>query len=301
MKKTLIALAALGVVGAASAQATISGDVSFGWAGKKQDDNSVVTQGFGARSGNITFGVSEDLGGGLSLSASAGIDSVRGNDSITGNGLSIAVSGGFGSLAMNAAEESCNGIVGQAGGANIADLTIGFECGATGDNMVYTFPAFGPITAKVLVGNGTSGYGTGTYSASTYYLNYAEGPVKAGVDLTTYASAGTSNRTRMTASYDMGMAVLSVGNSKGGTTTTTVKNDQTTWGVSLPMGATTFGVGGATRTYGSSNSKVSATGIVATYALSKTTSVTFTNASATGTIPASGMKKRSEIYIKKTF
>jgi len=298
MKKTLIALAALGVVGAASAQATVSGDISFGFAGAKNGTTDIVTQGFGTRSGNITFGVSEDLGGGLSVKASAGIDSVRANDDITGNGANLTVSGGFGSLALNGAEESCNGIVGQAGGANIDDLNIGFDCGATGDNMVYTAPAFGPVTVKVLVGNGTNGYGTGNYTASTYYLDYAEGPIKAGVDLTTYSAATTENRTRIKASYDLGMAVISVGSSRGGVAAGS-KNDQSVWGVSIPMGATTVGVGSASAT---TTAKVSGTGLNVTYALSKQTTLVFTTASATGTMPsATANKKRSEIYLKKAF
>jgi hypothetical protein len=298
MKKTLIALAALGVVGAASAQVTISGDLSYGYATKKDAGTSVVTQGFGMRSSNITFGVSEDLGGGLSIKASAGMDSVRGNNSITGNSASLALSGGFGTLILNAGEETCNGIVGQAAGANIDDMDIGFDCGGAdaSDNFIYALPAMGAISAKVLVANDTGGYGAGTHNATVYYLDYADGPFKAGVNLTAYPSAtGKNNRTRMTASYDAGMAVISLGSSKGGVASG--KNDQTVWGVSLPMGATTIGVG-----YGSATttSKVAATGINVTYALSKSTSVTFTSTNSNSTTAAQ-MKKRTEVYLKKAF
>jgi hypothetical protein len=299
MKKTLIALAALGVVGAASAQVTISGDLSYGYATKKDAGTSVVTQGFGMRSSNITFGVSEDLGGGLSIKGSAGMDSVRGNNSITGNSASLTLSGGFGTLTLNAGEEICNGIVGQAAGANIDDMDIGFDCVASdaADNFIYALPAMGAFSAKVLVGNDTGGYGAGTHSGTTYYLNYADGPVKAGVDLTSYPSAtGKNNRTRMTASYDAGMAVISLGSSKGGVTSGN-KADQTVWGVSVPMGATTIGVGYGSHT---STAKVAATGVNVTYALSKSTTLTFTSTNSNATA-AAAMKKRTEVYLKKAF
>jgi hypothetical protein len=313
MKKTLIALAALGVVGAASAQVTVSGDISYGWAGKKQDDNSVVTQGFGGRTGNIVFGVKEDLGGGLSIDASASIDTALRNDTVTGNGASMTLAGGFGSVKLSSGEETPNGIVGNAGGVNFADMAIGFqtsrgatntESAATSDSITYALPAISGVSLSILIGDSggglTSGYGDGSSSGDngvTQYIgSYAAGPLSLKVDMTDYAETGKSNRTRINASYDLGVAKISIGNSRGGVTSS--KNDQTAWGVTMPMGAVTLGVGGVTAT---TSAKVSATGLTATYALSKTTSVVFSTASASGTIPASGMKKLTEVYLKKAF
>jgi hypothetical protein len=306
MKKTLIALAALGVVGAASAQATVSGDISYGHRSSKSNAD-VVTKGFGARTGNITFSVSEDLGGGLSVSGSMGIDGVNGDRTITGNSASLKVAGSFGTLALNAGEESCNGVVGQAGGVNLEDINIGFACaagaaGTTGhsDNFTYTTPAMGAFTATILVGDDTHGYGSGAKNATVFYVNYADGPIKAGVNWTDYSGnlATFSNRTRATLSYDTGMAVLSTGYSTGGVANGTNKNKQTVFGLSIPMGATTVGIGYAKD---DDTNVTKASGINVTYALSKTTSLTLNHASASGTISSGENKSDTQIFLKKVF
>jgi len=297
MKKTLIALAALGVVGAASAQVTISGDLSYGFRGSKVNATNVVTDGFGMRTSNITFSVSEDLGGGLTVSGSMGMDGVNSSTAITGNSGSLSLSGGFGTLTMLAAEESANGIIGNSAGVNIADMDIGFKTAASStDALVYDMPAMNGVTASVAVFNDTAGFGTGTHLQSIYTVGYATGPLSAKVDMTDYTAAGKSNRTRINASYDLGMAKFTIGNSRGGVTSG--KNDQTVWGISVPMGAVTLGVGSASANTGT---KVTASGVSATYAMSKQTSVVFSTATASGTIPTAGDKKRTEIYIKKAF
>ncbi len=314
MKKTLIALAALGVVGAASAQVTVSGDISYGWAGSKLNATNVVTQGFGGRSANINFGVTEDLGGGLSISATAGIDTALRNDTVTANGASVALAGGFGSLVLASGEETANGIHGSAGGVNFADMSIGFQTvrGSTGaaaattsDAIIYTLPAMSGLSLGVLIGDSgdgaTSGFGNGSSNAQNgvtqWRASYADGPVTASVDITDYAAEGTSNRTRINAAYDLGVARVSMGSSRGGVAAGS-KNDQTAWGVTLPMGAMSFGVGGVSAT---TTAKVTASGVTATYALSKTTSIVASSATASGTIPAAGAKKRTEVYIRKAF
>jgi hypothetical protein len=324
MKKTLIALATLGVVGAASAQVTVTGDISYGWKGTKNGTTNVVTQGFGGRTANIVFGVTEDLGGGLSVSASAGIDTALRNDTVTANGASMALSGGFGTVALISGEETANGIVGNGAGVNFADLSIGFETSrgatstesaATSDAVVYTLPAMGAVSLGVLIGDSgagaTSGFGSGSSNGnngvSQYIASYSDGPVAAKVDITDYAATGTSNRTRISASYDLGVAKISIGNSRGGVAAA-AKNDQTVWGVSLPMGAMTIGVGGATRTTAGTVTgvttvgKVSSTGLSLKYAMSKTTTIEMSTASTTGTMPAAtSLKRLTEVYLKKAF
>ncbi|MEK9896683.1 MAG: porin, partial [Burkholderiaceae bacterium] len=83
MKKTLIALAALGVVGAASAQITITGQVGFG----VQNVMGTPAAKFDLTDGDINFSGSEDLGGGLSISASTSIsnEKLRGNSTDANN------------------------------------------------------------------------------------------------------------------------------------------------------------------------------------------------------------------------
>ncbi|MGA1060213.1 MAG: porin, partial [Burkholderiaceae bacterium] len=69
MKKTLIALAALGVVGAASAQVTISGAMAVGI----QNTTAASAAKFHLTDGDINFSAKEDLGGGLTVDASTSI------------------------------------------------------------------------------------------------------------------------------------------------------------------------------------------------------------------------------------
>ncbi|MFZ9107620.1 MAG: porin, partial [Burkholderiaceae bacterium] len=70
MKKTLIALAALGVVGAASAQVTISGAAMVALQKGSLTGN---TTSFATPDFDINFAANEDLGGGLSVSVATGI------------------------------------------------------------------------------------------------------------------------------------------------------------------------------------------------------------------------------------
>ncbi|MGA0015770.1 MAG: porin, partial [Burkholderiaceae bacterium] len=65
MKKTLIALAALGVVGAASAQITIGGSIGYGVQTSVAGNGSNNTKAhFHMTDADITFSGKEDLGGG---------------------------------------------------------------------------------------------------------------------------------------------------------------------------------------------------------------------------------------------
>jgi len=97
MKKTLIALAAVAVSGAAFAQATISGVVNV------DSQNTMAASANRVVMGDfvVKFGVTEDLGGGLTVAASTTLqgESGRGNE-VAGNGWSFAVGGGFGKLTL---------------------------------------------------------------------------------------------------------------------------------------------------------------------------------------------------------
>jgi len=326
MKKTLIALAALGVVGAASAQVTVSGLAEYGMASTRLLDapnateDGTTTRGFGMRSANLNFSATEDLGGGLSVSANLGMDGVRGGDGITGNTASMAVSGGFGTVGLTAGEETCNGIIGSSGGVNLSDLNIGFQCnGAPTDAISYATPAMGPMSFMVLVadtGPATSA-GDGAHVATVFYANYADGPIKAGINFTSYPAGAASAtnptgqnaaRTRLTASYDAGAMIASVGYSTGGTTTGfTARNKQMVLGLSIPMGATTVGLGWAqdddtTNATGAIVAdKTIGMGVNVKYAMSKSTSIVFNTAASSGDRGVTDNKNHTELYISKSF
>ena len=98
MKKTLIAIAALATLGAASAQstATISGTVAAGWL--KALDGS---KGAYLDTNSVKVGVVEDLGGGLKITASTQIagNSNRGGV-VTKDDSLLSIEGKFGGVAF---------------------------------------------------------------------------------------------------------------------------------------------------------------------------------------------------------
>jgi predicted porin len=98
MKKTLIAMAAVAVAGVASAQVAITGNVTYGYS------VSDTASGFGTDGASLNFAASEDLGGGLSIAASMGIDGIvetaDGTTYTKANGNNITLKGDFGSISM---------------------------------------------------------------------------------------------------------------------------------------------------------------------------------------------------------
>jgi predicted porin len=304
MKKTLIALAALGVVGAASAQATVSGSVTAGYQ-TTTTQAGVTTSGFGLDSAYINVAATEDLGGGLTASASISTQSqgdtkedtsTTATDNIIGwktaaGSLKVG-SAALGTFAYNFGKETPNGIIGI---SPVADLTYldGFAASKGGtENVTWTSPAMGPVSFTFLIGSDDFGIGQGKSSTYVGYLNYADGPVKAGINYTIPNKESSiwgtfSQRTRLTASYDMGVAMVGVGMSTGlvkGTDQATKVNDQTTFAVTVPMGAWSFGLAyGSDKNAKDGSDTDTGTVIGAKYALSKRTSLNFQNASSNAT------------------
>ncbi len=279
MKKTLIAMAAVAVAGVASAQVTITGKVGAGYATKTTNGATpaaeVTTKGMLMTNSDITFSGTEDLGAGMSVKATVGIDGVNANNDITGNNGSLALSGDFGTATFTAGEESCNGVVGSAAGVDLEDIGINFECSSsTSDSLSFALPAMNGLTIKVTTLEGAAGAGNNSAPSTNYlYLDYASGPLTAGVNFTNIYQAST--RTRTNIKYDLGMAKLGFGYSTGGVSTGTSKN-QTVMGVQFPMGAMTLSLGNATSsetTAAGVNTKYSATGVGIDYSMSKRTGI----------------------------
>jgi predicted porin len=105
MKKTLIALAAVAVTGAAFAQSTVtlSGTVDVGLEKRWSGDATKLTSSRNGTS-NWTLSGAEDLGGGLkavfaiSTSFNADTGTVSSTDGLGNNGMFVGVTGGFGTL-----------------------------------------------------------------------------------------------------------------------------------------------------------------------------------------------------------
>jgi len=300
MKKSLIALAALAAIGTASAQSavTISGKLGGSYTANTSNAG-VKTSGFNMQDGDVNFTVVEDLGGGLKADVFMGIR-LRGReaatdgtvDGIGGRNASVRLSGGFGSVLIGAVSAP-SGIVaiGGAGAAGFKGVDDGGELLDAEINSIdvfqYTTPTMMGVSGYVqLVDNiGDTGAGgrealAATPAATVFGLNYANGPIQANADSTSFKAnaSGTTaqSRVRASASYDLGVARVGFGYQTNNNTTTDVK--QMLVGLNVPVNdALSAGINYVTR-----DTKTTATGATVTnkgyeagvnYSLSKRTTV----------------------------
>lgn len=202
MKKTLVALAALAAVGAASAQVSVYGKVDLGLSSttvspqKKAGD---ADQGLQATSGNYEgsrFGVkaSHDLSGGMKATAQYefGVDAGGFGDAIVANRVaSLGLTGGFGTVGLGLQWTPYDSAWGfdqmEYNGFSAANKT--WYNGKHGDNgttgmgnakgaISYTTPDMSGFNATVMFGKGEKK--TATESPTAYVgfgANYAAGPL----------------------------------------------------------------------------------------------------------------------------
>jgi predicted porin len=266
MKKTLIALAALGVVGVASADATVYGRVD---AGLKVSGGATNLVSGVTGTPRIGFKGSEDLGGGLA--ANFGIETGFNNvaeaaTSIGDRGAYIGVSGGFGSVAI---------------GSSL--LTPTFFATAATDAM--GLPNYGATESRMwgMAHERLRHDNAFQYSNNIMGVNFKLSYVPAddnsgkaktdwsgvyGIDGLTLAvashSAATGGKANTVAgfAYDFGAAKIAMNKLSG-------DNSQTGMGVSAPMGPVTL----AAAVYKDNTGGTSSTNAKAVYALSKSTAV----------------------------
>jgi hypothetical protein len=232
--------------------------------------------------------------GAASAAVAAGAAVPAGADQADGIGARdsrITLSGGFGSVTVGAVAAGsgiiARGTAGQAGynGLDHDGTLLDAEVNGV-DLFQYTTPTFSGFNAYIQVVDSVGDPGAGglqaaaaTVSGTVVGLNYAAGPLSANIDTTSYdrnASTSTADsRLRMSAQYNLGMAVVGFGYQTNDNTATDVK--QTVFGVSVPMGALSIGAAMVTR-----DTKTLSTGasvenkgyeIVANYNLSKRTSI----------------------------
>jgi predicted porin len=285
MKKTLIALAILTVSGASFAQSsvTISGKLRYAYESAEKNVAGTVTKANGVRvtDGDVNFAAVEDLGGGLKATASIAV-LTRGRDTgISGRDASLSLAGNFGSVMVGSVEAG-NGIIGLGGaGAPVYGMDGSVIAGASNVDIIkYTSPAFNGFTLSANATDSTAaaqtlgmGATAATADSTGFGVNYANGPLAVAADLTNYglnASGGTAdNRTRISASYDLGVAKLGLGHQVAKTTTGSKTKDMI-MGVSVPVGAFLLGANYATQQT-DSGVKVKGTDLGAQYNLSKRT------------------------------
>ena len=267
MKKTLIAMAAVAVTSGAMAQATITGTFNL----DMQNTNAAAAKTIGLGDATVTFGASEDLGGGLSAAVSTTIQTVAGrNSDTTNNGYSMSIGGGFGTASVT------NYLVGSAGLSAGVSAVNDMNDAAGGyyarTRLAFTFPSMVEgLTAQVRwdntsalltasnTNNGVDGSANAyvgavsSFTTTKYSVTYATGPVSLNVVGDNQGSARG-----YTATYDAGIASLAAYSTTG----------QSEYTVSAPVGSLTLAA------HMLSGDNV-ATGVTASYALSKRTSVRY--------------------------
>jgi predicted porin len=281
MKKTLIALAAVAVSSAAMAQATISGNLAVGYA-NDTTSAGVKTSGYGVDTANFTISASEDLGNGLKAFGSMAFENASEDIATNGNGATLGLSGGFGSVVFSSVET---------GDFLPVDGLTTSSMGTDADRITYTSPNFSGFTVQVISQDAIDGTtepidadARGLSSVMTYGVNYTNGPLS--VDLVSadfrgqrsiVASSTTVVKSRLgvRASYDFGVAKVTYGQMKQDNDTAA---DVTETGLTIaaPVGpvsvsfamATSKAVGAAKRDGQS---------LSVSYPLSKRTSINFYN------------------------
>ena len=255
-------MAAIAATGGAFAQATMTGAVGFAWKQTVATDGASAS-GFGGWDNRLDFAISEDLDGGAKITASTGINmgTASGSASASRN-ISLALkTAGMGTFTMKNAKggDYLSGGIAAVGSDYETDLTGTsgiFGTRAEGDSIGWSMPLTSEMTISATysepttdggAGEGVAGSAanTGDYQRNMQYsLTYKAGPLVADAGYRTYdqanaATANSDNRTRASASYDLGVAKLGVGFSQTKTTYGASTTD-TLVGVALPMGQFTL-------------------------------------------------------------
>ena len=288
----MFALAVLAVSGAAFAQstATISGSISYGIQDSGAAGAKAVGTSLGGGANAINIVTREDLGGGMNAGFSGQIRFSSATGDVGGLGAdtttqlfhdaNVYVGGGFGTIRAGKIAEAnncafdpwgCTGNQGLAGGT--AATLIG--AGSQAQSVSYATPTINGFSASV-----QSTMTTRTEERTAFNITYANGPIMAQFLQTNSGSGQNSvaandvkgQGTSIGASYNFGVARLSIVNAKTENSTGTVTADSTGLGLTVPMGATTLLAG-----Y-SKNNKAAATAdtkvaLGANYALSKRTTI----------------------------
>jgi Gram-negative porin len=238
MKKTLVVLAALAAT-TAFAQSTVTLSGKFA-AGLNKAPGGVA--GFNVTDGDVVFGVVEDLGGGMKAGTSMAVR-VRGRGPagvVDGRDSTIYLQGGFGRLTLGAVEAG-NGIQGLGHAGAPVSLPDGYDGsvlkGVANIDMFRYDIAFGGVGVRYVRSDSITapGAGKGVLQSNTIGLSYGNGPIAADFDYTAFTPTG-NKRTRVSGSYDLGVAKIGLGYQKE----TAIKAEYAL-GVSVPVGAHSVG------------------------------------------------------------
>jgi len=280
MKKSLIALAALAAVTAASAQSTVTigGGLNL-FVGNTTHNGTESGLQVARQTGNIAFKGTEDLGGGLKAhfelqqNIGGAADTRVGGTAPTtlGNrGVYIAVEGGFGTFLVGRAASAIRANFGSADVSRLG-VPLGLSEASAAYSAAGTLPAVasGDAAARIIYGDQYSNmvaYSTpkmSGFSASvgiapvegdtattkdtvSYGVNYAQGPLDVRVNMTDVAASSTDvgfKWTTLTASYDLGVAKLGFAYQTTKVDSGVNPGSGTSLTANVPMGPGSIGLG----------------------------------------------------------
>ncbi len=281
------------------AQVTISGNLTMGYT-NDTTAAGVKTSGFGTDTSQINFNAAEDLGNGMKATAQLRIDQLMeqnsGSETIRGNGVTLGLSGGFGSVVFTSVES---------GDYLPVDGLTSSADGSDADRITYTLPALVPgLTASLTTQDniGVIGETRGTSAVTTFAAGYTTGPISIDVLRANFRGeklVGTTvvdSRTGIRASYDFGVAKVTYGMLKQDNSTA-ADVTQTGLTVAAPLGPVTVTAALATsKTVGAA--KLDGRSVAVSYALSKRTSINYYNESYETT---TGDVKESALLLSHSF
>jgi predicted porin len=306
MKKTLIALAALGAFGVASAQSSVTlygaADVWVGQTKDKITDTTLKQMGSGGYNGS-RWGLrgAEDLGGGLAgvfqLEQGFNIDnaSFQSGTRQFSRQAFVGLRGGFGEVRFGRQYSALDEVRGGFSGAfdtafsatgNVWGNTDGEDYAARFDNAVsYRIPAMGGLTAAVVI---SAGEGTDANKHQSFNVRYGAGPLAVALAYQRENEKAAQDKwTFLGASYTLGAATLKA--SYQDQAASSVDSKEYQLGVDVAMGAGGIGFSYANAKTDAAGPDAKGTGFGATayYDLSKRTrlyaGVNANNAKLSGT------------------
>ena len=267
----------------------------------------------------ITFGVSEDMGGGMTAFANIRLAPDISAGTIAGDASVVGIKGAFGSLQLgsdygttwytaNMSDATGWGV----GAGNVHGIATG---GVTTDVVIYTLPTM-VEGLGVTVATRPGGAADKSGNATAYMLSYGVGGFKAqyagaslkNADAQTWSSSSiggsaaldadavdngtTSSADALALTYDFGMAKVYVGTTSAKTGgDADQKGSSSIYGVSIPFGAASIAISSSEASYKSAagaTTKETGMRIMAKYALSKRTTAYLQNGTSkvTGTTRA---------------
>ena len=179
------------------AQVTLSGKYAFAYQ-STTTAAGVTTKGGLTTDGDIVFAAKEDLGSGMSISASSALK-LRGraaSGSTDGRDASMTLAGGFGKIMVGSIEAG-NGILGLGGaGAPVIGLDDSAKTlsGAANVDLIrYYTPELAPgLTAYISSVEGVVGAGGSTSASTQVGVSYSAGALKVSGDVVNYATGAAA-------------------------------------------------------------------------------------------------------------